>query len=312
MANPKIKLHPLHDIAAYTEGYEVVSTQLGGDGRIYVLLIDRIPEREDGMFVPAKLRPFRTYKALIIGDSCIQEVLLWGQTFNYHYLQPLGEHLLLVGARCTRYGDGKHDLNAKVIDAEGTTVREFLLGDGIQDVQVTEDGTIWTGYFDEGVFGNYGWGEPVGAQGLIAWDDQGNKRFENQAADIADCYALNVVNEQEVWFYYYADFKLGLIRGGTHRPQTTFINPGLSGSSGLCTDGYHFLFDAGYGKHGSFVLKKQDSPGRLTKGQRISFVNEDSQPLQAARQSFRQHQLLLSEGSKLYLTDVGQLAAVLD
>ncbi|WP_176444820.1 hypothetical protein [Paenibacillus herberti] len=40
--------------------------------------------------------------------------------------------------------------------------REFLLGDGIQSVQVTDKGIIWTSYFDEGVFGNNGWDKPIG------------------------------------------------------------------------------------------------------------------------------------------------------
>ena len=45
----------------------------------------------------------------------------------------------------------------------------FCLGDGIQDCVVKKDGTIITSYFDEGVFGNYGWDEPLGDCGLIAW-----------------------------------------------------------------------------------------------------------------------------------------------
>ncbi|WP_440117757.1 hypothetical protein [Paenibacillus sp. QZ-Y1] len=80
---------------------------------------------------------------------------------------------------------------------DGNTIREFLLGDGIQSVQVTKNGTIWTSYFDEGVFGNNGWSNPIGSQGLVAWDEHGNKLYEDHAADIADCYALNVVNEEQ-------------------------------------------------------------------------------------------------------------------
>ena len=117
---------------------------------------------------------------------------------------------MLVGARCTYYGNDQYDLNAKVCDRDGK-----LLGDGIQSVQVTENGTIWTSYFDEGIFGNYGWSDPIGSCGMLAWDEHGNKLYENHAADIADCYALNVVNEDQVWFYYYTDFELGCISGET-------------------------------------------------------------------------------------------------
>lgn len=36
-----------------------------------------------------------------------------------------------------------------------------------------EDGRIVTSYFDEGIFGNFGWDQPLGASGLVVWDEQG-------------------------------------------------------------------------------------------------------------------------------------------
>ncbi|PRA08702.1 MULTISPECIES: hypothetical protein [unclassified Paenibacillus] len=309
MSNPKVKLLPFADISNYVEGFDIVSTQWGGDGRVYVLLMNQIPERKRGVFVQSKLNQSYTYKVLIVTDQNIEEVVIWGQTFNYHYVQPLHEHLLLIGARCTNYGNGQVDLNAKVCDLDGNTIREFLLGDGIQSVQVTEKGTIWTSYFDEGVFGNYGWSDPIGSYGLLAWDEHGNKLYENREADIADCYALNVVNEKQVWFYFYTDFELGCISGGTREPNVTFMNPNISGSSGFSTDGYHFLFDAGYGKHGTFVLKKMEKPGRLSKGQKVDLLNENGQPFKQARQDFRQHRLLLSEGNLLYRVTIEEITS---
>lgn len=312
MSNPKVTLLPFADISAYAEGFQIISTQWGGDGKVYVLLVNQIPERKQGIFVQTKRYQTYTYKVLIVTDQYIEEVVIWGQTFNYHYVQPLKDHLLLVGARCAYYGNDQYDLNAKVCDVDGNTIREFLLGDGIQSVQVTENGTIWTSYFDEGVFGNYGWNNPMGSQGLVAWDEHGNKLYEDHAADIADCYALNVVNEQQVWFYYYTDFMLGSVSGGTQQPKVTFVNPDLSGSSGFCTDGYHFLFDAGYGKHGSFVFKKMEKLRSLTKGQKVELVNEQNNPFKQARQDFRQNRLLLSEGNLLYQVTIEELASGLD
>ncbi|CAI7663265.1 unnamed protein product [Penicillium discolor] len=270
--------------------FKIVSTQWGSDGKVYVLLINQVPERERDMFVQTHLNQTYTYKVLIVSEKHVEEVVIWGQTYNYHYVQPLHDHLLLVGARCTYYGNG----------------------DGIQSVQVTANGTIWTSYFDEGIFGNYGWSDPIGSCGLLAWDEQGNKLYENREADIADCYALNVVNEDQVWFYYYTDFELGCISGGTVDSKVTFVKPNISGSSGFSTDGYHFLFDAGYGKHGTFVLKKMDKPGRLTKGQKIELVNEANKPLKQARQDFREQRLLLSEENLLYQLTIEELVYRLD
>jgi hypothetical protein len=48
--------------------------------------------------------------------------------------------------------------------------RRFF-GDGIEHVQATSAGEIWVGFFDEGIYGNYGWGSgtqlPVGRTGLV-------------------------------------------------------------------------------------------------------------------------------------------------
>ncbi|OMF43514.1 hypothetical protein [Paenibacillus peoriae] len=305
MSHPHKQLHSFVDISNDMKGFEIVSTQFGPDGRVYILLIDKVPERVRGMFTPASLKDRHTYKVLIL-DNHIEEVCMEGQQFNYHYVQPLKNHLLLVGARCHYYGPGQYDLNGKIIDYEGRTVNELLLGDGIQSVQVTEEGTIWTSYFDEGIFGNYGWNEPVGSSGLVAWNEKGHKIYENQAADIHDCYALNVVSEQEIWFYYYSDFSLGCI-SGSDRTNITFMNPRISGCSGVATDGYHFLFDGGYGKNGQYVLKKNVKPGSLSKGQNIRFLNDDQRFLQPHEQDFRKNRLLLREGSLLYQVAVEEL-----
>jgi len=307
MFNKTVALQPFADISAYMEGFEIVSAQIGSDGCMYVLLINQIPVRERGMFVQTVLKKTHTYKVLLVEKDYVDEVVIADQPFNYHYVQPLHRHLLLVGARCSYYGVGKYDLNAKVCDFQGNTIREFLLGDGIQSVQVTEKGIIWTSYFDEGVFGNNGWNKPVGAQGLLAWDENGNKLYEDQVSDIADCYALNAANDEEVWFYYYTDFLLGCISGGIEQPKVTFMNPEISGSSGFCTDGYHFLFDGGYGKHGTYILKKNEKPGSLSEGCKIHFLNEKAEPLVPLTQDFRENRVLFSEGSLLYLVSVEEV-----
>ena len=81
---------------------------------------------------------------------------------------------------------------------------------GIEDVQVTESGIIWTSYFDEGVFGNRGWNDPIGKNGLVAWNGLGEKIYEflptTELGEICDCYALNVISDREVWLYYYTEF----------------------------------------------------------------------------------------------------------
>jgi hypothetical protein len=148
---------------------------------------------------------------------------------DYPNFQPLPEgRLLAVGPRARWTGhSGEH--NAVIIDADGTLMRSFCIGDGVRDVQVSPTGTIWVGYGDEGVFGNLGWGSPrgpmpLGRPGLVSWSEAGTKVWEYESPGglegIADCYALNVVGET-VWTYYYAAFPIVRIDGGivTHWPS---------------------------------------------------------------------------------------------
>jgi hypothetical protein len=60
-----------------------------------------------------------------------------------------------LARRCRRFPDGSHELSTKIYDAKGKLQREFLLGDGIEHVQIDRRGNIWVGYFDEGVYGKY-------------------------------------------------------------------------------------------------------------------------------------------------------------
>ena len=95
MSKRNIKLMPFADLSAYMGGFKIVSTQWGPDGKVYVLLINQVPERERGMFVQTHLNQTYTYKVLTLSDKHIEEVIIWGQTYIYHYVQPLHDHLCL-------------------------------------------------------------------------------------------------------------------------------------------------------------------------------------------------------------------------
>jgi hypothetical protein len=128
--------------------------------------------------------------------------------------------LLIVGARCRRYRDGSTDDNAHTFDPTGTHRSAFCLGDGIEHIGVDDAGSIWVAYFDEGVFGNLGWTQPVGAAGLVRFSRHSDRLWTYTpppgAAEIADCYALNV-DARTTWIYYYTDFPLVQITNGRTR-----------------------------------------------------------------------------------------------
>lgn len=188
--------------------------------------------------------------------------------FQFHFLRPTGDDFLLLGARCAYREDGP-DQNAWIINREGTVLSRFCLGDGIQNCVVKADGAIITGYFDEGVFGNYGWADsgsvhgyvpPVGECGLIAWTPEGTPLWKNEKFSICDCYAISLDEEQNLWFYYYDEFRLVQ----TNFKENLVLDLPLQGSGAfsVASSGETFLFQGGYQKHDKFYyLTRKD--GRL-------------------------------------------------
>jgi hypothetical protein len=118
-----------------------------------------------------------------------------------------------------RYGEGwlladSRGGSATIYDATGKILKELDLGDGSKDVQTTAQGNIWVSYFDEGVFG-----DGIGSAGLVCFDRTGKPLFnyaewaeKTQAPFIDDCYALNVMTDDEVWLSYYSGFPLVRIK----------------------------------------------------------------------------------------------------
>jgi len=198
----------------------------------------------------------------------VRSIRLNQLTLAHPLLQPLPDgEILLVGARCRRLPDGTSERNAQVYSAAGELRRQFVLGDGIKHVQTTAAGDIWVGYFDEGVYGNYGWGndpdsEPIGATGLVRFDRWGARLWEYtppaELGLIDDCYALNVT-DAATWAYYYSDFPLVCMGDGDTRVWRTEV----SGAHAVAVDGTQVLFAGGYGADADRVVLASLGAGRL-------------------------------------------------
>lgn len=189
---------------------------------------------------------------------------------------------LVAGAR-SRWRAGGPELNAVVYGEHGEVLRRGCLGDGIEHVQVGEDGTVWVGYFDEGVFGNYGWGDPgpapLGAGGIVAWTANLEKAWELDPEEglVVDCYTLNVSGD-EVLSSPYTDFPVVRIRAGE---VTVTPTRGVSGPRGILRSGHRVgligsydrpwqlvvgdLFGSSFAPGGRYRLTGPDG-GRLPRG----------------------------------------------
>ena len=181
---------------------------------------------------------------------------------------PSGE-FLVVGGRCAWRPQGP-ERNALVVGLDGAVKREGTLGDGIEHMLVDLNGEIWVGYFDEGIFGNYGWGnpgpEPLGSPGIVRWSPEFEKVWEYHAVDdyrLADCYALNV-DADRAWACPYTDFPIMEIVSdrATFRATTD-----VSGPRGLLVAGEHVALLGDYQYGGSLLLGELSGLSRLRKGE---------------------------------------------
>ena len=193
----------------------IVAATATVDGRVAVLA------------TPRAASPGQYHSASVYahdGDLTWWPIELTGPAVGHSVLDllPDGE-ILVVGSRSQRFRDGTVEDNAHVFDPGGAHLRSFCLGDGIERIGVDSAGTIWVGYFDEGVFGNLGWDDPMGAAGLVRFDDHGHRLWGYQSpagvGEVADCHALNV-DARTTWAYYYPDFPLVQISNGRVRAYT--------------------------------------------------------------------------------------------
>jgi hypothetical protein len=292
------------DLKEHLDGYKIVSISIGANNGYYILAIDNVPERINGMFVQIQTSTLHNYKVIIVQWDNVYTLNIDNQKWNYHYVQPIGDDkVILACARSKYYGRNKYDLNGKIFDLNGTLIKEILLGDGMQDMKVTDKDVIWTSYFDEGVFGNYGWNNPVGAYGLRAWNQDGEAVYIHNNSDdnfICDCYALNVVNDNEVWFYYYCDFLLGKITGG----KIDYYDPKISGADGFLIYDRYVLFRGGYNNQNEYQLLHFVKDGKLSKERIITFTDEDDKVIVAENYDCSGSKLLLTVSSKLYYIDL--------
>ncbi len=317
MTDRRIRLEP-YVTAPPTAGGTIVDTSPGPEGdSLSVLSLESDPDYRktapSGVSF-AKIRADSEQDFLIrsFRDGDVSDVRIGGQTWNFHFCQPLpGGRWLLAGARCRRHSDGSHDKNGLVFDASGKLEREFPLGDGIQQVQTTSDGKIWTSYFDEGVFGNYGWDQPVGAPGLICWSSRGEKLYEfaavgkgNELDPIADCYALNVASDQDTWICYYTEFPLVRI---TDREISGVWEQPAGATHAFAVSNDRVLFQGGYDDADRFCLCEFARGDQITLMNTLVFQDRSGRGLSRVRCSARGPFLFLFAENDVYRVDVRTL-----
>ncbi|WP_143228171.1 hypothetical protein [Actinomadura meyerae] len=200
-------------------------------------------------------------------------------------VQPLPDgRILAVGARA-RWREAGPDRNAIVYSAEGTALAAETFGDGIEHVFTTATGHIWVGYFDEGVFGNYGSGGaegpgPIGSSGIVRFspDLKIDWHFPSGMNDpwgmIIDCYALNV-GADAVWTCYYTDFPIVRVQDGT----VTGWHNNDAVARALIAEGSRVALYGGYSADHGRLVAGQLSDGRWQDTREYRVVLPDGRKL---------------------------------
>ncbi|MET8093106.1 hypothetical protein [Micromonospora sp. NPDC005220] len=288
------KLNPGVPLRKPDEGDVLVSASIGPEGDLVALWSNpgdeaalRSVTTQPGWATfpdPTTDRPVAGRWSRQAGER-IDIIPLPGLTLAHPSLQPLPHgRVLVVGARCRWRPDGP-DHNAVIYDGDGNVEVEATLGDGIEHIFTTTSGEVWVGYFDEGVYGNYGWGNsdtppPIGATGLIRFTPELKPawRFpshvDNGWGAISDCYALNVTDDA-VWTCYYTDFPVVRVSGDE---VTGWRNP-IDGARALTISGDRVGLLGGYGhERYRFVVGALDGEAMRVIGE-YQLVLPDGAPL---------------------------------
>lgn len=312
-----LRLSPIADLTSHLREGAVVAFNVGPDGLAY-LAIARNPldyrrtEANGCSFAKTIPDQPQTYRVIAVdGNDIRHDVEIRNETFNIHEIQPLSAtEFLLVCCRSYYYGPDEFDKNGRVYTRQGVFVRDLLLGDGIKSVQTTLEGKIWTSFSDEGIFGNLGWDNPVGASGLVAWDSFGNRLYEFEATggldSMVDCYALNVESDGDVWCYYYSSFPLVRLRGG--RIDASWEIP-ISGSDAFAVSEGLALFRGGYKKRDGFHLLELRPDAKAKELAHVQFEDERGNALVGDWVVARGDSMYMLNDSRLYRVDLEMTAA---
>jgi len=257
--NSKIKtpISPIGSLREELKYANPLSIAIGHHNDVFVLLAEERPPLINGSFPATVTEESYKYHVVHLKDGKKTVLHLPEEKWNYHYIQPIDDdHILLVGARSYYHGPQNIEENARVYDKNGQLIRSFCLGDGIQHVYVAGNQEIWTGYFDEGVHGNYGWKEPIGSSGLVGWDASGRKMDsleEDREYSIFECLALNGDADGRIWFFFSIDSKIGVRQEG----RTVYFSPeGMGFQSFAVNEDKIVAYENRWGRQSLFELQR--------------------------------------------------------
>ena len=163
------------------------------------------------------------------------------ESFKFPIIRQLTNNSFLVADSRTT---GRTD-NCFIYDLKGNVLRQFFVGDGIQDIEVLRDRIVIT-YFDEGVYGTDG----PNNEGLVLFDFDGKilLKYNEKHGDqiISDCYCICKHGANRILFLPYTDFPLIELNLDTGEEKKYEIPEQVKGSNGLTSTSDSIMFHSPY------------------------------------------------------------------
>lgn len=256
----------IKNIQPYTElpKGEFVTLSYDYAGQLLILisinLIDDLNENNGASGVEKNLNQQQRYQVWQTTDD--SDVLsLYAEIraeVDFHDVQRFTNgNVLLVSKHSEYRGENDYDENGYIYSINGELREQLLLGEGVAEVQITKDDTIWVSYYDQGISGYNGWYSPIGSSGLIAWNADGEKLYEFEPSSglhiIEDCYALNVAMNTATYAYYFYNGEFDLVHIQNQKIINYWHMP-VSGSSAFIINSDKAVFDGGYYHRTLFYL----------------------------------------------------------
>ncbi len=301
-----VRFQKIGDIPVPSDGYSLVTKSVASDASLLFLfiepagtsaVIERFPHGI-GIFPKTKMKDAKRFRLSIVrtnGPSQTFDLPDLDVTFPRVDVFPNGK-ILVVGSRCSWRGEHDYDLNGVIFDPKTTRSARILLGDGINSTYVDTLGRIWVAYGDEGIFGNFGWGnpgpKPIGSAGLVCFSEFGEKVWEYPVdSRMADCYALNV-SGSEASIFFYDDFPFCRISNDF---KPAYWKTGLRGCHEFAISETKVLFSGQYGDPSDVAYLGSLETDALTDTRQVQLLLPDGSGIPKGQ--------FLGRGEHLYFFD---------
>lgn len=276
-----LSLNKVADIPVADSGYSLVSQSISNCGQALFLFVEN-EFNADGPI--ATMDQFRRFKLIVQSHDEQRAIDLGEHSFAFPVFDIFPDgRIVMASSRCEWRENNDFDLNGKIFDPDGHETITFLAGDGIEALSVDDQSRIFISYFDEGVFGNLGWGSDPGptgpgAGGLNCFNDQGEciwqfNNIDGEGKFISDCYAMNITGSQ-TYIYYYSDFELCRIDGNFDRK---FWTTRIEGCHHFAINEDGILFSGAYGEAVSRFHWAKLLDGRLSKFEKVTVKLENGE-----------------------------------